>query len=56
MAFDMNNFAKSVDLTMNTVKAKYAKAYKVVELTAKGKENPELENQKHHEVTREFDD
>lgn len=56
MAFDMNNFAKSVDLTMNTVKSKYARAYKVVELTAKGIENPEIENQRTHDVNREFDD
>lgn len=56
MAFDMNNFSKSIDSTMNTVKAKYEKAYKVVELTAKGKEDSELMNQKYPEVSREFDD
>lgn len=56
MAFDMNNFSNKVDSTMKSVKAKYAKQYKVVELTSKGIENPELENQRKNEVAREFDD
>ncbi|MBR3614255.1 MAG: hypothetical protein IKL55_03660 [Clostridia bacterium] len=56
MAFDMNIFSKKIDSTMNSVRGKYAKAYKVVELTAKGMENPEIENEKKQEVSREFDD
>lgn len=55
MAFDMNSFSSKVDMTMSTVRAKYAKAYKVVEITAKGKENPELENERAQDA-RSFDD
>lgn len=56
MAFDINSFSSKVDSTMNTVKAKYAKAYKVVEITAKGKESKELENVRSQEDVRAFDD
>lgn len=56
MAFNMSDFLSRVDLTVNTVKAKYEKAYKVVDITAKGKDNLEKESVRTHEDTRTFDD
>lgn len=55
MGFDMNNFMKNVDSTIGSVKGKYEKAYKVVEITAKGKSN-ELENQRSSDLTQEMND
>lgn len=56
MAFDMNEFSNKVNSTMNGVKTKHSKALKVIELTAKGIESPEIENQRKQDVMREFDD
>ena len=50
------DFSNKVNSTMNGVKTKYSKALKVIEITARGNESPELENQKNQDVIREFDD
>lgn len=56
MAFDMNEFSNKINSTMNGVKTKHSKALKVIELTARGNEIPEIENQKSQDVMREFED